>query len=181
MSSSRAQTLNVVNFEQLHRCVCSLIFFSSPNLIVFPQVAAASLPSTVTVRPTTPGQIVGTWWRLCPPGGHGWVWPPSATDCMPWEGEWREPQYWLRILLIWQLISHSDMVSWDTSLNSTRKRSNFGSFWRKKNLFYQSNVLMHINSGMMAHRTSQQLSLTTPSLTPGSQRFPWEHGAAVWV
>lgn len=51
--------------------------------------------------------------------------------------------------------------------------------FEEKNVFYQCNVL--INSGMTAHRTSQQLSLTTPSLTPGSQRFPWEHDAAVWV
>lgn len=171
-------------------------FFSSLNLIPFPQVAAASLPSTVTVRRTTPGQIVGTWWRPCPPGGHGWAWPPSATDCTPWEGEWREPQCWLRRQLIWQLISYSR----NTRCRGTQAWIQQGKEvildnCEEKCLFYRSNAknvfftrrnlliffLMHINSGMTAPRTSQQLSPTTPSLTPGSRRFPWEQGAAVWA
>lgn len=58
-------------------------------------------------------------------------------------------------------------------------KETYSHFNPRKNFFWF--IYIHISSGMMAPQTSQPWSPTTPSLTPGNLRFPWEHGGAVWV
>lgn len=56
-------------------------------LPLLPQVEAACLPSTGTVKPMIRALTAGTWWPPCPLAGHGWAWQLWETVSTQWAGK----------------------------------------------------------------------------------------------